>query len=208
MQTFNIFKPDMCAKPDLLEFYLDVVKVEIGVEPTSMFIVPNWTNVSKILYELDVQSESLTLEEIKAKRKQIITSIKAYEHFYEGAEARVAIFDIYGDLENYLKKFYTLKKDFRREFVYNEAKHFVKFSNESEFDFTKPLTEIPHELLKVDFRVTGPEVSLESHGYNLAFFNKVHSPDPDIELVCKEMMLLREAGVFREENRLIKGKGI
>lgn len=198
METFNIFKPDMASDESFIRMYLAEVQRQIGISPRIAYLLSDYSYVCKLLYELDTQSEHMDLEAIRAKRKQILTTIKAYEMLYPSMPAIAVTYVL--DHPEQLNQFYRLKKEMRRLYVYDSKKVFVKFLDD--IDYSLPLTSIDTASIRALYRVTSPAVEELSDDFNLAFFNKIHCPDPEPELVDKEIMILKKGNLFHQKRRV------
>jgi hypothetical protein len=70
MELFSIIKPDMVNDKNALNFYFQAMKENFGIDIKNMYWLKNWIEVSKLLYELEIDTEK-NIEEIRAKRKQL-----------------------------------------------------------------------------------------------------------------------------------------
>lgn len=207
MKTFNILKPDMLENDSIVAYYLELLNKELGITLNENYYIENWIDFSKLVYELDLTCNNLSLEEIRSKRKQLLTTIKGYELFYGNKKAVAALYDIECNVESTLQKLSLLKKMIRQKYVYHTDRVYIKFLNEKEIDFNSPLCKIPLEEISVDICIMAHDKELNDPSYNMAFFNKLHFPDPNPICIGREIKLLTEEGIIKENNkvqRLIK----
>lgn len=209
MITFNIFKPDLLGKDEEEREYLETVRSQIGTIPSMIFRIPDWSKVSKTIYEQDLLNTKLSCEATREKRKQILRSVIAYEEYYKDSYGRLLLFNIngsYQDLEEKLRIFNRIKKEFRKKYVYTQDKYFVKFVNEREIDFDAPLHSIDHSSIIPETKIVRFDEEVNEPGFELAFFNKIHCPDPLPTLVEHELKLIGDCGVLTTNNLLLERK--
>lgn len=183
MQAFYLLKPDILTDKKALDYYykfLSDQKIKIYDE----YLINNWINLSKLLYEPDYEKD---IEKIKKIRKQMITTIKGYQLFYED---KALINTIEAD-QNRLQDLYDFKKELRKQFVYDEEKYYLVFEEDIPTD--KKLSDINIENIKCNAIIVPKMIKKE--GYNLVYFNKIHFPDPTKEAVNRDLIIIEENGV-------------
>lgn len=195
MKSLFILKPDMLEDEKAMEAFYEGLD-EQGVMVLDQYFIHDWVEVSKALYQED---STLTEEEKREKRKQILTTIKGYNDFYHGKDAILVVVDV---KEENLKKLVGFKKKLRKDFVYETTdQRFLKFTDD--MDFSQDLSSIDVSNLRVNYKVIPANATLKKQeGYRMCFFNKVHCPDPTVEAVERDFQVLTEAGVMSEENRV------
>lgn len=200
MKVFYILKPDMLRNRDALKYYENGVLDSLFVHDAEFFYIRDWTEFSKLLYD---QDEDLTLEQLKEKRKKVLTTILGYKKYFEGESAVLNTFEIPDD-EKCLKELFDFKKRLRRLFVYGTEQHFVNIKNSDIIPYEDKITTYDLSGLDLEFIVLPPNGSINDERFNMIFFNKIHFPDPDSISLRKDMDLLKDYGVFEEKNKILR----
>ena len=94
MKVFYILKPDMLRNRDALKYYENGVLDSLFVHEAEFFYIRDWAEFSKLLYD---QDDNLTLDELKEKRKKVLTTILGYKKYFEGESAVLNTFEIPDD---------------------------------------------------------------------------------------------------------------
>jgi hypothetical protein len=192
MLVFYLLKPDILNDKEALDYYYKYLESQ-NYKIYDEYIINNWIELSKALYEPDSITD---IEMLKKLRKQMITTIKGYQLFYED-KAKITVFD--AD-ENKLQELFNFKKDLRKRFVYNTDKYYLVF--EEDIPLEKKLCDIDIESIKCkSIIVPGGENCNEP---NMIYFNKIHFPDPTIEAVNRDLRIIEENGVV--DNNKVKRK--
>lgn len=199
MELYNIIKPDMICDEEALDYYFRLMKSDFGINVNKMYYLDDWIYISKLIYELDLCNMHLDSETIIQKRKQLLTTILGYYLFYRNKYAVISIFDVDLEQKDILKDLECLKKELRRRFVLKTDKYYLKILNESEIDYSLPLTSINLDNIKVASVVVDSCQEFNNPDYQMIFFNKLHFPDPDVCYINKELCAIKETNLFKEQ---------
>lgn len=200
MKVFYILKPDMLRNRDALKYYENGVLDSLFVHDAEFFYIREWTEFSKMLYD---QDENLTLEQLKDKRKKVLTTILGYIKYFNGESAVLNTFNIPDD-EKCLKELFDFKKRLRKLFVYGTDQHFVSISNSDIISFQNKIITYDLDELDLEYRILPSNAVMDDERFGMIFFNKIHFPDPDSVSLKKDLELLREYGVFEEKNKILR----
>lgn len=200
MKVFYILKPDIFRSKEALKYYKNSVLDNLFVHNAEFFCIRDWLEFSKILYD---QDEKLTIEQLKEKRRKILTTILGYKKYYEGKNAIVNTFEIPND-EKCLKDIFDFKKKLRQIYVCGENQHFVKINDLRVIPYENNIITYDLDDLNLEFKVLPSNVTMKDKSFQMIFFNKIHFPDPDINSLEKDMNLLKDYGVFEEKNRILR----
>ncbi len=201
MEMFNILKPDIINDEKALEFYFKNLQYKFGINDYTLYRIDDWVYISKLIYELDVSNKLDNVETVRAKRKQLLTTILGYYIYYKNKSAFMNIYKIADENAfQILKEFNVFKKELRKKYVLKTAKYYLKILNEDEIDFDLPLKCINLDNIQTEILSFPYWEESSNPKYNMIFFNKVHFPDPNIEEVRKEINILRENGVVSKNN--------
>ena len=182
MLAFYLLKPDILKDEVALNYCYDFLN-EQGIIIKGEYLINNWIDISKRLYEPDNELDN---DRIRLLRKQMITTIKGYQLTYPDI-AMVILIEVDEEMLPMLFKF---KKDLRKKFVYNEKKLYLLFQHDLPLD--KKIIDIDIESIKCSSIIV-PEI-INKDGYNLVYFNKIHFPDPTIEAVNRDLKIIEENG--------------
>lgn len=178
--AFYILKPDMFEDKAALEFYQEFLKNE-GIKPSEKFRA-EWIGLSKLLYEpVNINSA----EELRKIRKQLLTTIKAYQMLYPDFCA----IDIFDTRIGELQKLYDFKKILRRKFVFNTDRYYIRFDGALPLD--SKLADIDISGISCSVVIKKSDEELTDSGYNMAFLNKIHFPDSNEESLSHDMEIIR-----------------
>lgn len=200
MKVFYILKPDMLRNRDALKYYENGVLDSLFVHEAEFFYIRDWMEFSKLLYD---QDDDLTLDELKAKRKKVLTTILGYRKYFEGESAVLNTFEIPDD-EKCLKELFDFKKRLRKLFVYGTDQHFVSIKDSNDISYENKIVTYDLSKLDLEYRILPSNASMNDEKFNMIFFNKIHFPDPDSVSLKKDMELLRSYGVFEEKNKILR----
>ena len=200
MKVFYILKPDMLRNRDALKYYENGVLDSLFVHEAEFLYIRDWMEFSKLLYD---QDDDLTLDELKAKRKKVLTTILGYRKYFEGESAILNTFEIPDD-EKCLKELFDFKKRLRKLFVYGTDQHFVSIKDSNDISYENKIVTYDLSKLDLEYRILPSNASMNDEKFNMIFFNKIHFPDPDSVSLKKDMELLRSYGVFEEKNKILR----
>lgn len=206
MITYNILKPDILGKDNEEIEYLNRIKSELHVVPKSIYKIPNWPEFSKSIYEEEILNEGFNNESLQLRRKQLLVNAIAYDQIFKDLYARLLLFEIdgnYEELKEKLKVFNIIKKEFRKKYVYNQKKYYVKFKTDREIKYDMPLYMKDYSFIVPEIKVLEHNQELNEDGYELAFFNKIHCPDPIIEYIDYELDLMKKQGIIKPKNLIM-----
>lgn len=203
MLVFNIIKPDMLKHDESLSFYHNHINSIIGSDNIEYYEINNWTELSKRIYELEVnkQEEEILKEQ---RRKELLTTILGYNIYYPENKAMLALYDINGFALEKLYELEMLKKEIRKRFVYNTDKYFLKTKSDYLINFSEKLNEIDQSLVSADVIVIPNEQDVNDTSYLLIHFNKIHLPDIDISSIYEELQILKEQEIISSKNLVKK----
>lgn len=199
MLGFYILKPDMVLSKESIDYYISEMKKNNSVNLLEFYNIEDWVKLSKILYEPD--DNSLSLNELKELRKRMLTTIKGYQEFYSNTNAILNIIEI-KDCDK-LQELYDFKKELRKKFVYNDRKVYLKFNNLTDEILENKLEICNIEEINCEYEICDVNQKPSNKDFNLIFFNKIHFPDPKIELIERDLNLIKEADIIKPKN-LIK----
>ena len=199
MLGFYIFKPDMFLSKESIAYYISEMKKNNNVDILEFYNIEDWVKLSKVLYEPD--DKSLTLNELKELRKRMLTTIIGYQEFYSNTNAILNLIEIKDC--NRLQELYNFKKELRKKFVYNERRFYLKFNNLTDEILENKLENCNIEKINYEYEICDVNQSPSNQDFNLIYFNKIHFPDPKIELIERDLNLIQEAGIIKTKN-LIK----
>lgn len=194
MKLFNVIKPDMVEDIESLTYYFEYLKNNFNVKECNMYSLKSWVSLSKKLYFFD-SNKDLT------KKKQILTTIFGYYLLYNDESAVVNLYDVENINQEKLRQLYDLKKQLRKRYVLNTDKYYIRILNEDNIDYTEPLEMLQLETLDYEIVKVPFNREYDVNGFRMAFFNKLHFPDPYFDVVNKELSLLTSENVFEQKNR-------
>ena len=200
MKVFYILKPDMLRNRDALKYYENGVLDSLFVHDAEFFYIRDWVEFSKLLYD---QDDNLTLEQLKEKRRKVLTTILGYKKYFEGESAVLNTFEIPDD-EKCLKELFDFKKRLRQILVYGTSQHFVSINDSRVIPYENKIVTYDLSDLDLEFRILPSNAIMNDKRFNMIFFNKIHFPDPDSTSLGKDMNLLKEYGVFEEKNKILR----
>ncbi|HIR58665.1 MAG TPA: hypothetical protein IAB38_01305 [Candidatus Onthousia excrementipullorum] len=205
MNVINIIKPDALNNEVSLRYYFkNVINIE-NIKSIKLYYMDNWTKIASMIYEYDVMMSSGNCLEL---RKKLLTSIMGYYHIYPKNNGIVVLFNI-NDINNdnittSLQKLYQLKKDIRKKYVSNTDLYYLKFLNEDDITFDKPLYDIDLSGLKVDIKKFPANFPYDDPAYKMIFFNQIHGPNPNsLDEIKHSVKILNNEDVINEK-RLMK----
>lgn len=193
MKLFNVIKPDMVNDIEAMAFYFECLKNNFYVEEYSMYSIKSWVDLSKKLYFFDSNQDL-------SKKKQILTTILGYYLLYNDESAIVNLYDVENINQEKLRQLYDLKKQLRKRYVLNTDKYYIRILNENIIDYAKPLDELQLEILDYEIVKVPFNNEYDVNGFRMAFFNKLHFPDPNFYIVNRELSLLASENVFEQKN--------
>lgn len=202
MKLFNIIKPDMLADKESLRFYIEHMKKYFNIDIQEMYYIKDWVRIAKLIYELDLQTTQKIPEKIIEKRKQLLVTILGYHTYYKDQNALVALYNAPTNRENILQELNTFKKELREIFVNRTDKHYIRIINEFEIDYCLPLEAIDLSMIQTEITVVPYHIELLDSSLKMAFFNRLHFPNSNIEEITNELTLLRNQGILEEKNRV------
>ena len=190
MKAFYILKPDAVLRPEVLKEYEKIIKQEKYIKNRHQYVIDSWTSLSCLLYEpinnFDNQSDLVNL------KTKLLTTIKCYDYLLKNVPAFIDIFDIPEDIE-ILKKMEQIKIFLRKKYVINTDKNYLKFNNLTEEIIKKNLKDILIEKLDISHIKVRSHENIEIPGYNLAYLNCIHTPDPNIESVQRDLNIIENS---------------
>ena len=192
MLVFYLLKPDILDDKASLDYYYKYLESQ-NLKIYDEYTINNWINLSKLLYEPYNIND---IEKLKIIRKQMITTIKGYQMFYDDK----AIISILEADKNKLQELYNFKKDLRKRFVYNNDKYYLVFEEDIPLD--KKICDIDIENIKCKAIVVPNNVDINEG--NMIYFNKIHFPDPTVEAINRDLKIIEENGVV--DNNKVKRK--
>ena len=190
MVVFYLLKPDILNDTLALDYYYNYLE-ENNIKIYDEYLINNWIELSKVLYEPDMETD---IDKIKTIRKQMITTIKGYQLFYED-KAKICILE--AD-ESKLQELYNFKKALRKRFVYNNDKYYLVFEEDIPLD--RKISDIDIENIRC--RTIVVPSNMEVNGYDMIYFNKIHFPDPYKEAIIRDLKIIEEIGVVDEKNKM------
>lgn len=194
MKMFNIIKPDMINDDESIDYYLNFMNLN-GITFNNSYYLNNWIETSKLIYEIDNNSNLSDQEKI-TKRKKTLVTIMGYNLFYKNMPAIINIFDLNPTQQNVLNKMALFKKELRAKYVINTDKYYLKILNESEIDFSQPLQCIDIDRIQTQLILVPFNEEFSQPHYDMVFFNKIHVPDPNISIIRKEFDIINCNNVF------------
>ena len=168
MKVFYILKPDMLRNRDALKYYENGVLDSLFVHEAEFFYIRDWAEFSKLLYD---QDDNLTLDELKEKRKKVLTTILGYKKYFEGESAVLNTFEIPDD-EKCLKELFDFKKRLRQIFVYGTSQHFVSINDSRVIPYENKIVTYDLNDLDLEFRVLPPNATMNDRRFNMIFLIK------------------------------------
>lgn len=198
MMLFNIIKPDMLDSPKVLEYYYSLLSKIDKFSLRELYIIKNWVSLSQLLYELDIKNYPGDKQQ---RRRELLTTIKGYSLCYPKNEAILTTFDLNSDLIEASQEMYRLKKEIRRQFVYDSDKHYLRYLDK-DLDFSQRLSEYNIQNINVEHIVIPGNNELNDSDYFMIYFNNLHCSDPTIESIDKEFQVIRDLQIIEERNRL------
>lgn len=202
MKTLNILKPDCFDDMDTVEYYLcELFKIE-EIGNVGFYQLPNWTMLAKQLYELDVVENCGSIEEKSIKRRNFLTTLKGYDLFYNNMSGIISLINITSNEMEALIKLDKLKKQLRKLYVLETDRHYLKFENESELDYNLSLSQFDLSTIEISHIKIPHDADFFCTDYDMVFFNKIHSPDPNLYIVKKEIELLKENESFNSKRKI------
>ncbi len=206
MVVFNIIKPDMINHSESISYYFDFVNSNFDSSSMDTYLISNWVELAKKIYELEVEKQTTSIEKLK-KTKEILTTILGYSHFYKENNALLNIYDVPSRSIEALDNLVMFKKDLRKKYVYNTDKYYIKTVNFNESNYQKPLSMININNIELETFKIPFNKSFDDESFNMVYFNKLHFPDPDPIAILKEFKILEEVGIISNKNK-VKLKGI
>ncbi len=206
MQLFNIIKPDMVNDKEALKYYFNIIKNDFKLEIKDIYSVSDWPNLSKKIYELDIESSSLSQNEIITKREQILTTIMGYHIRYHNTMGAVIFYECDNDShrKELLKKMYLLKKNIRKKYVNDSDKYYIRIIDKDKIDFRDSIIDIDINNIFCKIKIYKSYEELLDEEYNMAFFNHIHCPDWNNSNVDLEMKVLSDSGIINSKSRIRK----
>ncbi len=203
MLAFYILKPDMLKDANSLNYFFDNLKEIKEVKLIDLYYIKDWVSLSKLLYEID--SSALSSKDIIKKRKQLITTIRGYHEFYQKEPGLLSLLEV-SPRNKTLRTLHALKKELRQKYVYNTKKHYLRFLNESQLNFEKKLIDFDIDNIPIQFKVLNGHETMDHPQYHLAYFNKIHFPDPHIASINRDFKALEKKGLLKKSNKVfLKG---
>ena len=83
-----------------------------------------------------------------------------------------------------------IKYDIRNEHVINSKKNYIKFLNLSQDELVKQFKNIDIRNLDILHFKTECNVNFTGSGYNLAYMNCIHFPDPTKESIERDLEII------------------
>lgn len=196
MKTLNILKPDCFDNIDTVEYYLsELFKIQ-EIDNVEFYQLPNWIMLAKQLYELDVVENCKDVEEKHKRRKKLLTTLKGYDLFYNNREGVISLININSNEMETLSKLDKLKKQLRNLYVLETDRYYLKFENENDLDFDSTLPQFDLSTIETSHLKISYDSDFDNADYDMVFFNKLHSPDPNPYIVRKEIELLSDNEAF------------
>ena len=202
MNVINIIKPDALNNEVSLKYYFkNVINIE-NINSIKLYYMDNWTKIASMIYEYDVMMSSGNCLEL---RKKLLTSIAGYYHIYPKNNGIVVFFDINNDnITISLQKLYQLKKDIRKKYVSNTDLYYLKFLNEDDITFDRPLYDIDLSELKVDIKKLPANFDYDDAVYKIIYLNQIHGHNPNsLDEIRHSVKILNNEDVINEK-RLMK----
>lgn len=81
----------------------------------------------------------------------------------------------------------------RKKYVINTDKNYLKFNNLTEEIIKKNLKDILIGKLDISHIKVRSHENIEIPGYNLAYLNCIHTPDPNIESVQRDLNIIESS---------------
>lgn len=178
MKLLSICKPDLLKDSKLVnEYFNRLIRLD-NINNIEVYNLENWALNSLFLYEYDCMN--LSKEENIKKRKELLVTAKGYDIIYNDKPSYILLLDVNRN-NNLFKNMKSLKKDFRKDFVYGREASYIKFLNENFIDFSEKFNK--ETLLKIKAEVESYKEELKEvpDNYNLIYFNMVHLPVTDEE---------------------------
>lgn len=208
MEVFNIIKPDMIYDKNSLTYYFNELGKILELDKLKMYNIPNWALLSRKIYEMEIQCSSLSLEECLLKRKQFLTTIIGYSKYNIEKNGAAIVFSIDEkcDIVKILNEMYLLKKRIRKKYVAKSNKLYLKYLDEGKIDFSKPLYDIDINHINTEVKMCKYNEFFFDSNYNMIFFNKLHSPDVNLNALKMELDILYSTEIISEEKIIRKLK--
>ncbi len=193
-KLFSILKPDALDNFDFIDEYLCYLK-KISIGEVDFYSVDNWIDISKMLYEYDVNRIS-NFQGKMIKREKLLTTILGYFNKYYDKKAIAMMIIPNDNMDIIISNLSKYKKMLREKYVANTNVNYITFLN---FDYKLlfgKLSDIDLNFLNYyietyDFNDT----SLNDINKNMVFFNKLHTPESieenifDINIINSEKIL-------------------
>lgn len=202
MEVFNILKPDMLEDEESINYYLVNLKKKFDISLGNYYIVRDWVNLFIKLYESDLENSNLCLEQLKIKRKQIITTVKGYDLLYKNKNALVFFYEISNDNKDLLQSLCDFKISFRKKYVYNTRKVYIRMLNETKINFDCSMTDIDMKDIKSDLHIVSCNQDFNDSRYSMCYFNKLHFPNPCKEDIEREKEIINNEGIIQNINKV------
>lgn len=197
MKAFYILKPDAIQRKEVIDSYKETISEIKGIYNRSQFIIDSWNYLSCMLY--DPKDKQLTKDDLIKLRRQLLTTIKCYDHLYQDKPAIIDIFDIDEELLKYLEE---IKYQIRKKYVLNTPKNYLKFNNLSSSNLEKELSNILTRELDISHIKVNYNESIDIPGYNLAFLNCIHFPDPDTFSIERDLEIIEKSKTLTKKIKL------
>lgn len=196
MKAFFILKPDALERCDVIKTYQDIMNSEKYIRSRQQYLINSWVDLSCQLYDPD--ELTLSKEELIKIRRQMITTIKAYDYLYPNKSAVLDLFDIPDDLQ-VLKRLETIKYQIRKQFVMNTDKNYFKFLNLLKEDLLQPLKNIDIRSLKIEHVRVGCNEEITDDYYWMAYLNCLHFPDPNSISIARDLKIIETPKVLTKK---------
>lgn len=181
MTVFYLLKPDMLEDPAALEYYKKFIS-DNKLKETDGIDIRDWIELSKVLYDPICANNN----DLQMRRKQMITTIKAYQLLKPEGHALALFYDVSPAMLESMSEF---KKDLRRKFVYDGNRYYIRFDRELPLE--KSLKDINFNEIQGEIIVTSSTEKIETESVNMAFINRIHFPDPNILEVKKDLSIIK-----------------
>ena len=147
----------------------------------------------------DYEQLSLALHPSKKKRRHIIPINNMFKTLFSNYAVVILVAKSNITYKDFVEELYHFKKRVRTLFDTPNLAY--------AFEVSTLLDEQPNQLLKI-FDFNGQEIPKKEMNqvgiFQVYSVNSLHSPDPGVNETISEMQLLREKGIFRDENRIPK----
>ncbi len=145
----------------------------------------------------DFGAINIALHNTKKKLRHIIPINNMFNTFFSNYAILILVAKSHISYDDFVRELCELKVRVRNRFKTPELAYV--------FDISTLINDQQNQVLKI-IDENGQEVSKsdmnEKGTFKVYWVNSLHSPDPDVNVTIWEMQILRQNGIFEEENKI------